>query len=349
MRYDIKAMKTRFVSYALGVCGALAVGGCSSTAYTSASRYTDDLYATHDRSAIAAEAARRAEAERAAREYAAARRGAESRVDSYLGGSDGYADILADDYESAYERRLRGFESPTYRTPTSYYNYRYGDSYNATLTYDPSQYNVIVMGNEVWVEPKYLTSMFGTWGSPMVNFNFGFGSPFWWGYNDWYWGWRNYYWGNPWWGGPSWGWNGWYPGWGWDPWWPSYNHGWYRPRHDVSYRPSYQRPSSGTSYGGGRRPNSVTSGGRYNSGSATQRPTSSYQYNGGRTGTRVNVSGSTGSSSYDRGNNTYRGNSTSTSRPQSTYTPSTSTSSSPSGSYGRTGSGSTRSSGSRGR
>lgn len=111
--------------------------------------------------------------------------------------SNPYNDILADTYESAYARRLRGFESPTYRMPSSYYNFRYGSSFTYATAYDPAFYNIIISGDEVWVEPKYITSMFGTWG----------GTP----YGGWYFGW-NY---SPsWWGYPSYAWGGWNWGFG---------------------------------------------------------------------------------------------------------------------------------------
>ena len=132
---------------------AIVATSCSSTLYTSSSAY-DDLYATHDRVAIAnrqkAEAeARRAEAE--ARQAEAAARQAELEAQlAELGlaqaqagtrtDSDGviivddnaarstnvYDSYLADDYESAYARRLLGFKSATYRMPSSYFNLRYG-------------------------------------------------------------------------------------------------------------------------------------------------------------------------------------------------------------------------------
>lgn len=143
--------------------------------------------------------------------------------------------MLADDYESAYARRLRGFESPSYNMPSSYINARYSRAFDYVSAYDPAFYNVIVMGDEVWVEPKYITSMFGTWGRPVVfldpwyygwstpGLSFSIGS---WG---WSFGWNSWYspgtargtvpwygsWYNPWWG-PSWGWG---PGWHGHPHW----------------------------------------------------------------------------------------------------------------------------------
>ena len=51
------------------------------------------------------------------------------------------------------------------------------------------------MGDEVGVEPKYITSMFGTWGSPSI-VSFGWSAGL---YNDWYfsWGYNPYPWAYP--------------------------------------------------------------------------------------------------------------------------------------------------------
>lgn len=257
---------------------AIVATSCSSTLYTSSSAY-DDLYATHDRVAIAnrqkAEAdARRAEAE--ARQAEAAARQAELEAQlAELGlaqaqagtrtDSDGviivddnaarstniYDSYLADDYESAYARRLLGFKSATYRMPSSYFNLRYGGDYMYVTAYDPAIYNVMVSGDQVWVEPRYITSMFGTWGA--TNATMLVHSPWYYGWNSvvydpWYyssWGFPRYSW-------YDWNWNICYgSGWGLNLWW-----GWggyYRP-----WRPYYHYPYhhhhhhiGGPHYGGG--------------------------------------------------------------------------------------------------
>ncbi|MFQ7502779.1 MAG: hypothetical protein ACLRMJ_05950 [Alistipes finegoldii] len=41
--------------------------------------------------------------------------------------------------------------------PSSYYNFRYGSSFTYATAYDPAFYNIIISGDEVWVEPKYIT------------------------------------------------------------------------------------------------------------------------------------------------------------------------------------------------
>ena len=191
----------------------------------------------------------------------------------------GYGDLVADTYESAYARRLRGFESPSYNMPSSYYNLRYSGAYSYLSAYDPAFYNIIVMGDQVWAEPKYITSMFGGWGTS-INFSFGWRNPWSYYYSPWYypssWYWRHYCW-DPWydsWYGMNWGF-GWRPYYDW--WWPHYgpSHGpahgpVHKPSHgngrpNVIYRSAYR--TNGTIGGGGNgtssRGNSAIGGGSY--------------------------------------------------------------------------------------
>lgn len=178
------------------------LASCSSAYYASAGYASDDLYAVHDRAEISRRKQAEAEAQRAAAEARRAEweaRIAEAKAaaaeNSYYeyrsADANPYESVLADDYESAYARRLRGFESPTYKMPSSYINARYGSAFNYVSAYDPAFYNIVVMGDQVWVEPKYITSMFGSWGTVIYS-------------DPWYYGWNR-----PW--GPSfsfgsWGW-----------------------------------------------------------------------------------------------------------------------------------------------
>ena len=249
---------------------AVVATGCASTYYTSSGGAYDDLYAVHDRTAIAnrqkAEAeARIAEAE--ARKAEAAARQAEfeaqlaelglaqaasnTRTDSdgviiVEGGNttrstNVYDTYLADDYESAYARRLLGFKSSTYRMPSSYFNLRYGGDYMYVTAYDPAIYNVMVSGDQVWVEPKYISSMFGSWGA--TNATMLVHSPWYYGwhsgiYDPWYyssWGFPRYSWYDWNWNicyGSVWGHNLWW-GWGglYHPWRPSYHI--HHPSHHI--------------------------------------------------------------------------------------------------------------------
>jgi len=72
-----------------------------------------------------------------------------------------YYDIVVRDRDDAYQRRLEGFENP-------YYGMNYGavylsDAYWYASSYDPYFYNIIIMGDQVWVEPRWMTSSFGYW------------------------------------------------------------------------------------------------------------------------------------------------------------------------------------------
>ncbi len=171
---------------------------------------------------------------------------------NYSNYGNSYQDYVADNYESAYARRLQGFSSPTYRMPSSYYNLRYGGAYNYVTAYDPAFYNIMVSGDQVWVEPKYITSMFGTWGATVANVAV---------YSPWYYGWSGY---DPfydsWWGYPhyswyDWNWNICYsPVFGVSTWWgwrygyhPIYNPHYWRDYYNHYY--GYHHPHHGPTYG----------------------------------------------------------------------------------------------------
>lgn len=242
-------MKKLRLSLAIALL-ALGTAGCTSAFYASGSGgYSDDLYATHDRTEIArskqaeAELARaEAEARKAQWEalLAQAEAGqAQSAYENYT-----FQSVLADTYESAYARRLLGFQSPTYNLPSSYYDLRYSSVWNYVTAYDPMNYNIVVMGDQVWVEPKYISSMFGTWGAPSYTMRlyWGWGWPYDFGYGSW-WGYPHYSW---WDWSFGWGWGpGWGPGWGWHGglWWGAVHH----PAHaSTPHYPNY-RPWGGQS------------------------------------------------------------------------------------------------------
>lgn len=306
--------------------------GCSSSYFAAAGYGNDDLYAIHDKAEIArrqqAEAEKKkAEAEARRAEWEARLAEAEANAVQrryYETTSNPYEDVLADTYESAYARRLRGFESPTYRMPSSYYDFRYGSSFHYVSAYDPAFYNVMVMGDQVWVEPKYITAMFGTWGRPSVyvdpwyygwnwrpHFSWGFSFGSWgWGFGPWYDPWYYPGWGHGWgWGHPHWG----PPHWGGHP---------HRPyasnivhRANPNTPPSsgsryYNRDQRFGTYGTSGTPNHGSSNGHFgvrnpSSGNQNARP--------GTTTNRGNNRGSYSNPSYrnNSGGNTYnRGGST---------------------------------------
>lgn len=158
-----------------------------------------------------------------------------------------YADVLADDYEKAKRNRELGLRDPWNGMST---NAAYSQNMWYATAYDPAFYNVIVMGNTIWAEPKYISSMFGyPYNSPYINFgsyyspwrnswnysfNFGFG----WGWSsNWGWGYNNWY--DPYWGG--------YYGWNYNPYWGGghHNHGWGSYGYDY---PNYSSLSYGRRY-----------------------------------------------------------------------------------------------------
>lgn len=330
-------MKTH--SIVLGILALSIVSmSCSSALYDSRAYGIDDLYGEHDTAGIAEEKRMQAEIRKA--EAEARRAEAEARQAqweallaeaAYDDSSDSYRGVLADTYESAYARRLKGFSSPSYRMPSSYFNLRYGGAYHFVSAYDPASYNIVVMGDEVWVEPKYITSMFGTWGAANV-FNIGFGFGFYdpwypgWGYNSW-WGWNNpWYWNgfygyNPFWGYP-WGYYppywGHYPGWG----------GPHHPSHPSPNRPGIVHQSAyrygnrgniGSTDFGGRNPGNASGNGYRNN-----RPINSGNFGNGA---NRNSGFRTGSSGGNRGSSTYRNPSTGSSSyrgsSNTSYTPAT--------------------------
>ena len=72
----------------------------------------------------------------------------------------GYDRVLVDDYDEAYNKRRNAMNSPYYGMG-NYYNVVFSDDYWYASSYDPMFYNLIIMGNNVWVEPNWMTSHFG--------------------------------------------------------------------------------------------------------------------------------------------------------------------------------------------
>ena len=265
MTLEVKRMK-KSILYC--VACVMALTSCSSAFQTAS--IGGDLYSIHNRTEIALRQKAEAEAARAeaeARQAALEAKIAEARAAAAAGEYAYYNEqsvnpydlVLADTYESAYARRLFGFESPSYRMPSSYYSYRYSDAYHYASAYDPAFYNVMISGDQIWVEPKYITSMFGSWGAsvalPTYSWYYGWGptySSWWYGYPrySWYdWNWRC-----SWWGGYNYG-------WGYDPFW-GYGFGYgyyphyyphYHPHHYPHHYPGYHPPHYGGDGGGAHR------------------------------------------------------------------------------------------------
>lgn len=313
----------------------------------------DDLYGTVDRKKIAKqETAKEITRQEAEKQRAYQRSLQAQEMDRYEyeeEQTNPFDAVLSDSYEESYARRLRGFQSPSYRMPSSYYNFRYGNDSFYTSAYDPAFYNTIVMGDQVWVEPRYVTAMFGTWGTPYMgvglygpNFGFSIGSP--WGGG--YYGWNS--WNNPYYGWNSWNNNYWghghyYPSWG-------HGHGHYPSwGHGNSHRPYYRNDvvyggRRGEGVGSSRYPSNSTSGYRRgssglptinNNGNSGYRPSNSNNSNS-NSGYRPSSGSNSGrqSSGYSREELLKKQNGSSSSTPSSTPTvrPSTNPSQSSGGS-----------------
>ena len=93
--------------------------------------------------------------------------GTQESVDSviideqYRSTGNPYQDILVEDYDRAYDLRMEAMSDLSYGM-SDFYGIYNSDAFWYASAYDPSFYNVIVMGDHVWVEPKYLTSHFGS-------------------------------------------------------------------------------------------------------------------------------------------------------------------------------------------
>lgn len=301
MRRSLWITATALVAMFMSSCTAM---------FTASSLGSSDLYNTDNRVQVANRLKAEAEAEAAeaaarqaqweARTAEAYAKQAEAEYYASISENPSYVNIVADDYESAYARRLYGFNSPTYNLPSSYFSLQATNAMRYASAYDPAYYNIMISGDQVWVEPRYVTSMFGSWGATNITFGL-YSSP-------WMYGWRYnvdpfYY---SWWGYPryswyDWNWNVCYHNHYYDWWWnyPYYghhhhHHGYYpgyhnNPPRPPQHRPNYDRPghrpdnrpnhnlATGTGAGAGR-PISNLNGSRDNAGSRYTSPTSNRNY-----------------------------------------------------------------------
>ena len=134
-----------------------------------------------------------------------------------------YSRILSDSYQESYERRLRGIEDPYYRL-NNWFAYN-SDDYWYAQAYDPYFYRTVVMGSQVWVEPWYISAMFG-WPSASLSM----------GYSGFYFYWNSPYlaYTSPWYSSPYWS--------SWHYNWPSYTT-WCNPNNNITNDYYYGRRS----------------------------------------------------------------------------------------------------------
>ncbi|MCG8410952.1 MAG: hypothetical protein MI739_06690 [Bacteroidales bacterium] len=72
-----------------------------------------------------------------------------------------YHDILVDDVSEAYKKRREGLSNPYYGM-NNFHIYT-SDAFWYASAYDPSFYNIVIMGDQVWVEPRWVSSSLGFW------------------------------------------------------------------------------------------------------------------------------------------------------------------------------------------
>ena len=77
-----------------------------------------------------------------------------------------YDRLIVDDYQEAYDRRLEAKTSPYYGM-NNYYNIYFSRDYAfASMFFNDPFYNVVIVGDQIWVEPYYVSSSFYYWGRP---------------------------------------------------------------------------------------------------------------------------------------------------------------------------------------
>ncbi len=245
----------------------LLAGWTAGSAAAQDAGYVDDLYRGSTRQSRAVQQERR-EIQRSARLTAAEQRNADRMPAQWTPArqTQTAAPVTAAAQGAQRNELVTSFDDALQRRIAAYRNYREMDddywklmeSFHRTLSgrYDPDLYNVITFGNDMWVEPTYITALFDgsdptarlnakeLWdggrddrSNVNITLNVSAGS----GWADpWYaywgspwsrpWRWNYYYygaWGGPYWSwswnwGPSWSWGSswsWGPGWGWGPSW----------------------------------------------------------------------------------------------------------------------------------
>ncbi len=211
-------MKTKLTLYGLAMAG-LTLASCAGSLTVSRSTVTpvDDIYYSPNKSYVVEErvekpqremtssALKMAEIEQKYQEILS--QDTTGKIDTVIYKAEStnpYERLMSNSYSESYERRLRGLEDPYYGINN--WSVYYSSDYWYASGYDPAFYNVIVMGNQVWVEPNYISSMF-IWPRAYFGWSYYWGRP----YNHYY----NSYWYNPYWGYNSYAWgygNGYYDG-----------------------------------------------------------------------------------------------------------------------------------------
>ncbi len=201
---------------------------CSPLVYESVSYDTDDLYTTHNQEEITNAQVAAAKAEEAAlirrREQWAALMGS-----AY--GTTTKQTIDPAIYNTPYGEKLAALSASSYVKPASYYQYLNDETLDALASYDPAEYTAYVgTDGTIYVEPKYVSSMYGSWSPYYDRYAWYYGYPVWRRYSHYGYP-RHSWWG---WGMGYYGWNYYSSYWDYSPYWyysywntPYYGFGWY--------------------------------------------------------------------------------------------------------------------------
>ena len=151
------------------------LSGCSSSFFlTSNNTAVDDLYFNPDKPSVAS--ASSSEAVSTDPRIAELQRRMSSKLEDTTATSDTvyveekdtnpYNNILVESFDESLQRRLAA------RADLSFDYNSYTDALFYASAYDPSFYNVIIVGSHVWVEPRWIGS---SWSSPHFAFSMGYG------------------------------------------------------------------------------------------------------------------------------------------------------------------------------
>lgn len=81
-----------------------------------------------------------------------------------------YQDIVVDSYDEAYQKRLEAKQSGTYGITNNYFVLNSSDYWYASAYLNDPFYNVIIVGDQVWVEPRWLSTSFGFFPRPYYSY-----------------------------------------------------------------------------------------------------------------------------------------------------------------------------------
>ncbi|MFC2152931.1 hypothetical protein ACFLSE_10440 [Bacteroidota bacterium] len=86
-----------------------------------------------------------------------------------------YESIVVDSYDESYERRMEAMRSPYGGISNNYFITFSDDYWYAQAYFNDPYYNVIIMGDQIWVEPYWMSSWYYR---PSWSYYYGYGYPY---------------------------------------------------------------------------------------------------------------------------------------------------------------------------